>query len=278
MPEHRGGTGSPVFLILVLLAVLIIGGVIIYILLGNDSAAAPAASNSPASAQALQLTQPRTGLEGNPVSQLPFRQPTPAPVSPQDTNPNSSATNSGFLPPEVDYGEVVTEGFVDLVSVAGDIRTWYTLHLDSSTRLATFFFAFYDPASGSISRTVVVRDYSQSELIDNAEVTIFYPDHPERVINFERETGKIISKQYYSAQPYEPSILSREMRISLIYHGLALGNESGNIQAELQVDLTGIIADREGMAVMQIDQAIADNALSEIQEVIDQIESRRSRS
>lgn len=275
-PEHRGGAGSPILLVLVLLAIVVVGGVVVFLLLGRDSVATPSAANPAVETQPVSPIQPANLRDNNPVPPAPIRQPAQLPVSAQqETNPEPSASSNPFEPPRVDFGEVVAEGFVDLELLNDSVRTWYTLHLDSSTRQTTFFFAFFDPATGLTSRTVMVRDYSQAQLIDNAEVTIFYPDYPERVINFDRDDGTIVSRQFYTTQPYAPSIFSRDMRISLIHHGLGLNNASGDIQAEVQIDLTGIVSDREGIAMSQIDPPGVARALDELQLIIDQIESRR---
>ena len=275
-PEHRGGVGSPILLILVLLAVVVVGAVVVFLLLGRNSAAVPPVANPAVDTQPVQPIQPVNRRENNLIPPAPVRQPVQIPVaSPPETNPEPSVSSNPFEPPQVDFGEVVAEGYVDLELLNDNVRTWYTLHLDSSTRQTTFFFAFFDPASGFTSRTVMVEDYSQAQLIDNAEVTIFYPDYPERVLNFDRETGMIVSRQFYTTQPYTPSIFSRDMRISLIHHGLGLSNSDGDILAELQIDLTGIVSDREGISVAQNDVLGVEKALDELQLIIDQIESRR---
>ena len=276
-PEHRGGAGSPIVLILVLLIVLIVGGVVIFLLLGRNPLAAPPVANPPVNAQPIQpAANPQANNPAPPVS---FERPTLAPVSPQEISREPAAAgNTPFQPPRVDFGEVVAEGFVDLQLLGGTVRTWYTLHLDSSTKQTTYVFALYDGVSGEMSRTAIVQDYSLVETIKNAQVTIFYPDYPERVITFDKETGTIISQQFYTDQPNEPSMFSREMRIDLIHHNLALNNEDGSIRADLQVDLTGIVSDREGISVLQNDPVAVENALNEVQLIIDQIESRRPKS
>ena len=272
-PEHRGGAGSPILLILVLLIVLVVGGVVIYLLLGNNPAAAPVVPPAPATAQGNPEPFPTIPQRSNPAPQ---EQPTQAPVSSQETNGGFGGDTPRFQPPEVIFGEVLAEGFVDLELLNGRVRTWFTFQVDTSTQNIVLFFGFFDQEGKTMSRTVVVEDYSQSEIIDNAEMTVFYPDAPDRVINFDREAGTIISRQFYTTQPFGPSLFSPQTRISMIEQDLVLQNGEGDIQAELQVDLTGV-SDREGFALLQNDQVATENALDEIQEIIDQLESRRDR-
>ena len=271
-PENRGGAGSPVILVVVLVALFVVGGIVVYLLLdgrmgGETTVQTPSGLSSAPQAQGAitQLTPP-----------TPVPLPTPPPPAPVEPSAPVDATSTEFVPPNVFFGEVVAQGTVDLELLSGRYRAWYTLQVDTSTQGIIMYYGLFDPARGRLSRTVLVEDYSQAELISNALVTVYYEDGPERVLEFDREAGTVLSRQFYSAQPQEPSMFSPQMRIALVHQQLALQNAGGDIRAELQIDHTGV-SDREGIAVLQTNPELVNNALSEIQLVIDQIESRRPR-
>lgn len=264
MPEYRGGSGLPIVLILVLLAVLIVGGVVIFLLLGSNSV-------SPAPVEPTPAPQPI--VERNPSAVVPAPAPTVQPIetsSPQEAMP-------GFQPPQVLFGEVLAQGFVDLQLQTGQVRTFYTFQVDTSTQNIILFFALYDPTGQAISRSIVVEDYSQSVLIDNAELTVYYPDAPATVIRFDKEEGTVESSQFYTTQPHGPGLFSSQMRIALIKQNLPLANADGNIGADMHLDPTGV-ADLSGYRVTIKDPVTTETGLTEVQEIIDQLESRRPRS
>lgn len=271
MPEYRNGSGSPIILILVLLAVLIVGGVVIYLLLGSNGVN-PQPAETAAEPEA-PMMQPAPTLPPPDLAQTAAMQPVVEsnPETPQEGMPGP------FLAPEVLYGEILAEGFVDLELLAGRIRTFYTFQVDTSTQNIVLFFGLYDTTGHAISRSIVVEDYSQSELIDNAELTVYYPDAPPTVIRFDRETGTVVSSQFYTTQPFGPGLFSPQMRIALIRQNLPLQNSDGNIHADMQIDPTGV-SDLSGYRVTRKDPVTTESALTEIQAIIDQLESRRPRS
>ena len=267
MPEYRGGSGSPIVLILVLLAVLIVGGVVIFLLLGSNSV--DTAPQAPAGQAAVQPPPIQPQPIVNPQPTLP---PPPVP-DPVDPDPALQP----FQPPQVLFGEVLAQGFVDLQLQTGQVRTFYTFQVDTSTQNIILFFALYDPAGQAISRSIVVEDYSQSELIDNAELTVYYPDAPATVIRFDKEEGTVESSQFYTTQPHGPGLFSSQMRIALIKQNLPLASGDGNIGADMQLDPTGV-ADLSGYRITIKDPVTTETGLTEVQEIIDQLESRRPRS
>lgn len=268
MPEYRGGSGSPIVLILVLLAVLIVAGVVLYLLLGSNPVSPAPVDPAPVPAPVQPVVPPPAPIEQAPATEVQPDRPEPEPqMGPQP-----------FQPPEVLYGEILAEGFVDLQIVGGGIvRTFYTFQVDTSTQNIVLFFALYDPSGMAISRSIVVENYSQSDLINNAQLTVYYPDAPSTVIHFDKESGTIESSQFYTTQPHGPGMLSSQMRIALIKQNLPLVNSDGNIAAAMQLDPTGV-ADLSGYRVTIQDPATMQSGLDEIQAIIDQLESRRPRS
>ena len=266
MPEYRGGSGSPVVLILVLLAVLIVGGVVIFLLLGNNSVSPAPVEPAPEAPRVMPAPDPGAGIQP-----LPTPMPRPDPGSPpiQEDPP-------AFQPPEVLYGEILSEGFVDLELLEGRVRTFFTTQVDTSTQNIVLFFALYDPTGQAISRTIVVENYQQGGLIDNAQMSVYYPDAPATVLRFDGESGTVESSQFYTTQPHGPGLLSSQLRISLIKQNLPLSNADGNIVTDLQLDPTGV-ANLSGYRVTQNDPTTTETALAEIQQIIDQLESRRPR-
>ena len=280
MPEYRGGSGSPLILILVLVAVLIVGAVVIYFLIGGTNEASPApVEPAVAPATAPAVIQPPAPVDPVAIQRPAVAPPAPAPVDPAPVEP-AQMGNGGpqpFQPPEVLYGEVLSEGFVDLQLSVGVVRTYYTFQVDTSTQNIVLFFALYDPTGMAISRSVVVEDYTPAELISNAQLTVYYPDAPSTVIRFSRESGTVEASQFYTTQPHGPGLLSSQMRIALIRQNLPLVNADGDINAAIQLDPTGV-ADLSGYRILISDQFATETGLSELQQVIDQLESRRPRS
>lgn len=182
-----------------------------------------------------------------------------------------------FRAPDVRYGEILADGFVDLQLQTGQVRTFFTFQVDTSTQNIVLFFALYDPTGQAISRSIVVEDYSQSELIDNAELTVYYPDAPATVIRFDREQGTVESSQFYTTQPHGPGLFSSQMRIALIKQNLPLGNTEGDIGADILLDPTGV-AELSGYRIVVEDPVTTETGLTEVQAIIDQLESRRPRS
>ena len=265
MPEYRGGSGSPIVLILVLLAVLIVGGVVIFLLLDSNSASQDTVAPTPV---------PQPVVQSSPAV---VPQPLPTLPAPEPAPQEGSAMPEPFQPPQVLFGEVLAQGFVDLQLLTGQVRTFYTFQVDTSTQNIILFFALYDPTGQAISRSIVVEDYSQSELIDNAELTVYYPDAPATVIMFDKEEGTIQSSQFYTTQPHGPGLFSSQMRIALIKQNLPLASGDGNIGADMQLDPTGV-ADLSGYRVTIKDPVTTETGLTEVQAIIDQLESRRPRS
>ena len=267
MPEYRGGSGSPIVLILVLLAVLIVGGVVIYLLLGSNVVNPAPVEPTPAP-QPLPQPDPRV---------IPAPQPAPpVPADPVIPAQDAPSMPEPFQAPEVLYGEILAEGFVDLELLEGRVRTFFTTQVDTSTQNIVLFFALYDPSGQAISRTIVVENYQQGGSIDNAQMSVYYPDAPATVLRFDGEAGTVESSQFYTTQPHGPGLLSSQLRISLIKQNLPLSNSDGNIVTDLQLDPTGV-ANLSGYRVTQNDPATTETALAEIQEIIDQLESRRPR-
>ena len=267
-PEYRNGSGSPIILILVLLAVLIVGGIVIYLLLGSNVGSEPLPPpTAPAPPPLATLPPPppidRSGLAQDPAGVVPQ----PAPQETAATCPK----------PEVLFGEILSEGYVDLELLTGRVRTFYAFQVDTSTQNIVLFFGMYDQVCQAISRSVVVENYSQAELINNAELTVYYPDAPPTVIRFDREPGTVVSSQFYTTQPYDPGLFTPQMRIALIRQNLLLQNNDGTISADLQLDPSGV-STLSGYRVTRNDPATTESALSEIQAIIDQLESRRPRS
>lgn len=282
-PEHRGGGGSsPVLLLLVLVAVLAVGGVVAYLLLtqnqnapgANPAAVAPPPAQNPAAGVNVGVNSP------------------PQPVAPQVAAPTAAlpaapaannvarAQAQGICepePPQVSFGEALDAGFVDLRLLNSDVRSWYTLQVDTVTTSTTFFFAFFDPTGCSLSRAAIIRNYTRAQLIDNAEVTVYYPNSLERTINFDKAAGTIVSKQFYDSDALQPALFTSPIRISLSQQSLALADSLGQLSAEMSIDLTGL-SNEESITISQQNPAVVERVLDELQTIVDSIESRRPRS
>ena len=277
-PEHRGGGGSsPVLLMLVLIAILVVGAAVAYLLLGQNSpgqAQEPSNPTQPAQST-VAAGSPNVGNAPPVATQPP--QPTALPAATTAPNEAMAQTGCEAEPPRADFGEVVAEGFVDLRLMNADVLSWYSLQLDTGTRTTTFFFALFDAAGCTLSRTALITDYTPTEVIDNAEVTVYYPNALERSVTFDRAAGTLISRQFYNANAHEPGMFSSQTRISLSQQNLVLTDTDGTIRADMSIDLTGL-STQENIAIRQENPPVVENSLNELQLIVDQIESRRPKS
>jgi len=283
-PEHRGGGGSsPVLLLLVLVAVLAVGGVVAYLLLtqnqnapgANPAAVAPPPAQNPAAGVNVGVNSPP-----QPVAPQVAAPTAALPAIPAAPNNAARAQAQGFCepePPQVSFGEALDAGFVDLRLLNSDVRSWYTLQVDTVTTSTTFFFAFFDPTGCSLSRAAIIRNYTRAQLIDNAEVTVYYPNSLERTINFDKADGTIVSRQFYDSDALEPALFTSPIRISLSQQSLALADSLGRLSAEMSIDLTGL-SNEESITISQQNPAVVERVLDELQTIVDSIESRRPRS
>lgn len=282
-PEHRGGGGSsPVLLLLVLVAVLAVGGVVAYLLLtqnqnapgANPAAVAPQPAQNPAAGVNVGVNSPPQPVAPQVAA------PTPALAAAPAANNVARPQAQGFCepePPQVSFGEALDAGFVDLRLLNSDVRSWYTLQVDTVTTSTTFFFAFFDPTGCSLSRAAIIRNYTRAQLIDNAEVTVYYPNSLERTINFDKADGTIVSRQFYDSDALEPALFTSPIRISLSQQSLALADSLGRLSAEMSIDLTGL-SNEESITISQQNPAVVERVLDELQTIVDSIESRRPRS
>jgi hypothetical protein len=66
------------------------------------------------------------------------------------------------------------------------------------------------------------------------------------------------------------------LRVALVNHGMALSDETGNINVELHLDLTGL-SNSESMVFQRFNPEVVEYVLSEIQGLVGQIEAKRLR-
>lgn len=264
-PEKRGGTNKILLYLSLVVTVVIVGILIAYFTAGFESRSA---------------TGDQTGLTELAVSPA-QAEPTFAPVSTATPEPKTEltllATEPISLPrviPDVKFGEVLSEGLVD-INLPGEVtaESWYTFQVNTSTRDITLFFALYGNSADTITRTVKIDGYTQRGKLNSAEVTLFYPEGTERLIIFDGQQGIITLAQQYP-QPFGPSMFSPELRVAMVNQKMVLTDESGNINAQLQLDLSGL-SDSEHMVFKRSAPELVDAALTEIQELVKQIEDKR---
>ena len=178
--------------------------------------------------------------------------------------------------PDVNFGEVLAQGLVDIDLPGGAAsQSWYSFQVDTYTRDITLFYALYGSSPSTITRTVQINGYTQRSKLDNAEVTLYYEEGPERNIIYDRETGIITLTQQY-AQPYGPSMFTPELRVAMVNQKMVLSDDSGSITAQLQLDLSGL-SDSEQIIFERSAPDLVDAVLSEIQALVIQIEDRRAK-
>ncbi len=300
-PEGRGINKQIVLIFAIIVA--IIGGVIIaYLSMGSDSISAKndLATVSPDSL----LTTPPGGDQALAVGPTPTAEPTAAPVSAPTSTPDpnlsedsssGSSSNDGSsgnpqsIPaataqpasatgptvlPDAQFGEVLEEGFTQLKFPGGSqVETWYSFQVDTKTRDITLFFAQYDDRLESIVATVKVEQYTRGNDIANAEVTLYFPEGSRRVLLFDAEEGSIALDQQYTL-PVRTSMFSSGMRRALVYYGMNLYDEAGEIEVQLHLDLSGL-SQSEGLEFKRLVPQTVDAALLELQFLVEQIEGVR---
>jgi hypothetical protein len=271
-PEKRGGANRTVVYVSLVFAAVVIGVLVTYFTIGFKS---PSATGDQSGVAAAPDTSSLVSLPQVTPTPLPPPAATPAPTVGLKLLESGPDPITGLVP-NVNFGEVLAEGLVQ-VDLPGKnaAKTWYTYQVDTATRDITLFFALYNGSPSTLIRTVKIEGYTQGRDLENAELTLFYPEGPERVLAFNRSEGTITLTQQYQ-QPYGPSIFSPELRVALVNHGIVLRDDAGNINLELQLDLTGL-SNSEGMVFQRSAPEVVEDVLSEIQGLVGQIEAKRIR-
>lgn len=189
------------------------------------------------------------------------------PISAQETG---TERNLEFLP-QVQFGEVLGEGLVELPMPNGDrVDTWYTFQVDTKSGEIIVYFALFDEEKQSILSTVRVDDYSKGNDLTRAEVTLFYEDGMQRIVGFDGVAGTMALTQRYNV-PYGPSIFSPELRRSMVYYGMELQDAEGDASLDLDLDVSGL-SDGEKLSFMHSAPAEVETALEELKSLVSYIE------
>ena len=230
----------------------------------------PTATAVPAPTSAPEPT-PAPDDAGTGSDEISSPQPTPEPTA----QPSSASTPKVL--PEAVFGEVLEEGVTELRYPRGEVvKTWYTFQVDTETRKITLFFAQYDDAFESILSTVKVDNYTKGADLSNAEVRLNYPDGSTRTLFFDGDKGTISLNQQYML-PVGPSMLSSDVRRALVYYGIKLQDDTGDVQVVLHLDLSGL-SQSEGLEFTRVVPETVDDVLQELQFLVEQIETKRAQS
>jgi len=175
--------------------------------------------------------------------------------------------------PEAKFGEVLDQGWVALdLPASQSAETWYTLQVDTETRSITNFFALFNEESQLIS-SIKIEDYTKGEPLKNAELTLYYVDGSKRMLFFDGQAGTMSLTQHYQ-QPSGPSMFSPELRVAMVFYGLELSDETGQVNALMNLDLTGLSVG-EVLIMQQPAERIVADMLREIGALVDQVEEQR---
>jgi hypothetical protein len=299
-PEGRG-INKRVMFISVIIVAIIAAVVVIYFSMGSDSISAKneqatvtrdAALTSPSLGDQAMVLSPTATLAPPPTpipppTAIPAPNPTPAPASestqidgstsdPQRAAAPTAQPGSATVPtviPDARFGEILEEGLIELRFPAGDlVNTWYSFQVDTETRDITLLFAQYDDALESILSTVKIEQYTRGADLENAEVALYFPNGSTRVLLFDRGEGTIRLDQQY-ALPVGPSMFSSGLRRALVYYGIDLQDETGDIQVKLHLDLSGLSLS-EGLGFKRLIPGTVDDVLLELRALVEQIEDR----
>ncbi|PKB63562.1 MAG: hypothetical protein BZY80_06695 [SAR202 cluster bacterium Io17-Chloro-G2] len=203
---------------------------------------------------------------------MPTAQPTAVPVAVSNVAPVEEKVVTKVLP-NAKFGEVLDEGWVNLALPANQMaETWYTLQVDTKTRGITNFFALYNEDSQIIS-SIKIDDYTKGEPLDNAELTLFYSDGSNRMLYFDGQQGTMSLTQHY-LQPSGPSMFSADLRVAMVFYGMELTDDTGKINALLNLDFTGLSLG-EVLIMQQPAERIVADMLREIGTLVEQVEEQR---
>ena len=305
-PEGRGI--NKWLLILGVVVVAVIAGAVVSVLsMGSDSISAKDAQAN--SSQETGLTNPT--VDNAVVSLKPTATPRPtatrkpAPTAVPTATPNPTATPrpepvgtdsedaspqstpeptlqpvSATVPtvyPDAEFGEILEEGMAQLKFHGGDIvKAWYSFQVDTKTRDITLFFAQYDDALERVISTVKVAQYRKGADLKNAELTYFFPDGSDRILYFDGTEGSIALEQQYRL-PTGPSMFSSGLRRALVFYGMELRDEAGEIDVQLHLDLSGL-SQSEGLDFKRLLPGTVNDALGELQFLVEQIEDQSGES
>ncbi len=196
-------------------------------------------------------------------------------VAPEPTLEEKRAAAMELLP-DVEFGEVLEEGFGYLKLPGGElVDTWYTFQVDTRNGNITIYMAQFDSALESILTTLKVANYAQGEELQNADITLYYSDGSERIISLNNADGTIRLVQHYNL-PFGPSVFSPPLRRELVFYGMELRDQAGDTIVELHLDVSGL-SDSEEMVFEKQAPVEVGNALHEIRQLVDQIEEQRKR-
>ncbi len=275
-PEKRGSGKKPLVYFSLVGTALILAAAAVFFIGGFDAPLAmvtQSGESQPSASSATDINE----LE---VSLSPTATPRPAPtpisavaIKLLEAEPEPSPRSV----PQVQFGEELDQGLVQLALPANHlVDTWYTLQVNTSTGDITLFFALYDDSLANPLGTVKVEHYSQGGMLDNAEITLSYPNAPDRLLTFDGSTGTMSLVQQQDWQPYSPSLLTLDLRVALVERDIKLKDETGATEAVLQLDLTGL-SNSEGIKYQRLAPDVVEDVLLEIQLLVDQIESKRIR-
>ena len=311
--ETRGGSRKPLYLTLMLVLVVAAGIGVAYFAQGFGLLAAKTTPIEPAPAQVEAPIKVReravvsaeepvpsqsasTALSPEPAATpVPTQAPKAAPevtVEQQpmvQTSQQAPETVPGIVPeltleerraaamellPDVEFGEVLEEGFGSLKLPGGElVDTWYTFQVDTRTGKITVYMAQFDSDLESILTTLKVDNYAKGEELQFAEMTLYYSDGSERIISLDNSDGTFKLIQHYNL-PFGPSVFSPPLRRELVFFGMELQDEPGETVVELHLDVTGL-SDSEEMVFERKAPVEVGNALHEIRQLVDQIEEQR---
>lgn len=279
-PEGRN-TKKRVLLLSTVIAV--IAAVAVVVLLSSGSNSLSAKNEQSDVAQDTNLTSPGAG--GAAVSIEPTETPEPtaipaptaAPTPAPEPTAEPEARTVPLVFPDASFGEVLEEGLLALKYPRGEmVSTWYSFQVDTETREITLQFAQYDDALESILSTVKLENYTRGLDLDNAEVLLNFPDGSTRTLYFDSKDGTISLEQQYNL-PVGPMMFSSGLRRAMVYYGMKLQNETGDIEVELHLDLSGL-SQSEGLEFKRLAPSTVNEVLAEIQTLVEQIEDKRTQS
>ncbi|MEC9309935.1 MAG: hypothetical protein VX966_10600 [Chloroflexota bacterium] len=263
-PEHRYGPNRLILYSTIVIAVVIVVALVTYVTTSLQS-------SSVTGDQVAIVTPQQPILLPTVVAVPPTMVPTPVV---QESVP--AVKTEPLFAPDIQIGEILSQGFVDVfLPGAYNTKAWYTFQIDTTTRDITVYFAIYDNSYDNIIRTLQIDKYTEGKDIQNAKLSIFYGDGPARTVQFIRDEGTIVMTQQYS-QPFGPSLFSPDLRVALVNQRMQLTDASGDISVELQLDLSGL-SDSELILFRHKTPDVVDRALTEIQELLNQVETKRAK-
>ena len=214
----------------------------------------------------------------------PERTATPEPIEevPVEEVPEPTPVLERIVP-EVDFGEVLEEGFVELVLPDGSkVDVWCTHQKHPRTREATQFCAMYANESTEFMTTFRIPSYEKQKMFEKVEITEYDGGTAWLTVTFEPTVidrsltiGQITVSERPRQRTAGPSLYPTELRLRLANFDIRFEGAKEGIQYVLDrdLDVTGLTGNGDSTTVWY-DQKTYEEAIAAFRNLVSQVENQ----